>query len=129
VIADVLVGELVVAYDQRILDEYRDVLARPKFGRIDPEKAEALLDFIVAEGVEIPGAHFAGQVPDPDDQPFADVAYGGGADVLITGNVEDFPVGRALRVVTPRGWLDVKKSMRLLRELGEDERIALEENQ
>lgn len=31
-------------------------------------------------------AHFDGQLPDPDDQPFADVAFTGDADVLITGN-------------------------------------------
>ena len=44
----------------------------------------------------------AGQLPDPDDQAFADVASTGKADVLITGNGAHFPVGRALRIVTPR---------------------------
>jgi putative PIN family toxin of toxin-antitoxin system len=128
VIADVLARGLVVLYDQRIIDEYRDVLARPKFG-IDPGKAEALVEAIVAEGVDVHDAHFAGQLPDPDDQPFADVAFSGGADMLITGNTKHFPVGRAIRVVTPRDWLDIKNSIRLLRELGEDERVALEPNE
>ncbi len=125
VIADVLAGMLVVLYDGRILDEYRDVLARPKFG-IDTGKVDALLEFIVGEGIEVTDARFAGQLPDPDDQAFADVASTGEADVLITGNPKHFPVGRALRVVTPREWLDIKRSMRLLRAFGEDERLALE---
>ena len=87
-----------------------------------------MLEFITADGVEVREAHFAGQLPDPDDQPFADVAFTGEAAILVTGNTKDFPVGRALRVVTPREWLDIKKSMRLLRELGEDERLDLEPN-
>lgn len=128
VVADVLSGVLVVLHDQRILDEYRDVLARPKLG-IEPAKAEAVLEFIEAEGIGVQDAHFAGQLPDPDDQPFADVASTGEADVLITGNTKHFPVGRAIRVMTPREWLDVKNSMRLLRELGEDETTALEANE
>ncbi len=127
VVADVLAGVLVVLYDQRILDEYRDVLARPKFG-IDPGKTEALLEFIATEGIEVQEPHFAGQLPDPGDQPFADAAFTGEADVLITGNRKHFPVGQAIRVVTPREWLDVKNSMRLLREFGEDETAALEPN-
>jgi putative PIN family toxin of toxin-antitoxin system len=128
VVADVLTGTVVVLYDQRILNEYRDVLARPKFG-IEPGKVEALLEFIAVDGVEILDARFAGELPDPGDQPFADAAFTGGADVLITGNTKHFPVGRAIRVVTPREWLHIKNSMRLLRELGEDERIALEPNE
>ncbi len=128
VIADVVAGMLVVLYDRRILDEYRDVLARPKFA-IDPGKANAILEFIIGEGAEVPDARFAGQLPDPDDQAFADVASTGEADLLITGNPKHFPVGRALRVVTPREWLDIKRSMRLLRAFDEDERLALEPNE
>lgn len=128
VVADLLAGVLVALYDERIIDEYREVLARTKF-KIAPEKIANLLEFIVADGIEVLDAHFAGQIPDPDDQPFADVAFTGEADVLISGNTKDFPVQRTIRVVTPRAWLDIKKSMRLLRELGEDDRLALESNE
>lgn len=128
VIADLLAGTLVALYDQRIIDEYREVLARPKL-KIPAEKVKALLEFIVADGVEVLDAHFSGQLLDVDDQPFADVAFTGEAEVLITGNTKDFPVGRALRVVTPREWLEIKKNMLLRRELGEDESAALEPNE
>ncbi len=51
-------------YDGRILDEYRDVLARAKFG-IDAGKADALLESIVGEGIEVTDARFAGQLLTP----------------------------------------------------------------
>jgi len=129
VVDDVLAGELVPLYDSRMLNEYRGVLARPKFRRVSPENVRVLLELIVAGGREVPNAHFAGQLPDPGDQPFADVAFTGDADLLITGNKRDFRVGRAIRVVTPREWLGIKEHVRLLRELGEDERGALEPNE
>lgn len=128
VVADLVAGVLVALYDQRVVVEYRDVLARPKF-QIPHDRADTLLEFILAEGVEVPDARFSGQLPDPDDQPFADVAFSGEADLLITGNMKDFPVGRAILVVTPRAWLDIRKSMRLLRHFGWDERLALEPNE
>jgi putative PIN family toxin of toxin-antitoxin system len=115
VVADMLSGELVPLYDKRIIDEYQEVLARSKF-KIPTEKLDALLAFIVADGVEVLDARFADQLPDPDDQPFADVAFTGAAGVLITGNKKDFPVGSFIRVVTPREWLDIKKSMQQLQE-------------
>jgi putative PIN family toxin of toxin-antitoxin system len=89
VVADVLAGELVPLYDQRTIDEYREVLSRPRL-KIPTEKADALLELIIADGLEVHDARFAGQLPDPDDQPFADVAFTGKADLLITGNTKDF---------------------------------------
>lgn len=84
--------------------------------KISSEEADAVLEFIVAGGLEVLEARFTGQLPDPDDQPFADVAFAGEADLLITGNTKHFPVGGSIRVVTPREWLDLKESMRLLGE-------------
>ena len=110
VIADVLSGFLVVFFNQRILDEYREVRARPRL-KIASENREALLDFIVADGLEILDARFPQKLPDAGDQPFADVAFTGGADVLITGNTKDFLVGGAIRVVTPRQWVELKRAL------------------
>lgn len=127
VISDLFSGQLVALYNQEILDEYREVLARPKH-KISSAKSEVILDFIVSDGIHVPNARFAGQLPDVDDQPFADVAFSGGADLLITGNTKHFPRGPPLRVVTPREWLNIKKSMSLLRAFGLDESAALEPN-
>lgn len=95
----VLRGDLTILYDQRILDEYREVLARPKFA------FDAAV--ITSAGLLVPDAAFPHSLPDPDDQPFADVAFTGGADVLITGNKVHFPVKDAIGVVTPREWLEL----------------------
>jgi putative PIN family toxin of toxin-antitoxin system len=127
VVADLLLGELVPLYDRRILDEYRDVLVRPRL-KIAADKVDTLIVFILAAGVDVPNARFEGQIPDVGDQPFADVAFTGKADLLITGNMKDFPVGRSIYAVTPRDWLDIKKKAQMLRKFGFDERLALEPN-
>jgi uncharacterized protein len=125
VVADLLAGVLVPLYDHRILDEYRDVLARPKF-KLAADRVSAVLEFMATDGIEVSEATCDLRLPDPDDQPFADVAFTGQADLLITGNSRHFPVGLAIRVVTPREWLDIKKRMAELHDAGENERDALE---
>jgi putative PIN family toxin of toxin-antitoxin system len=110
VIADLYAGELVALYDPRILAEYRAVFARPEL-RILPAEAATLLAHIDTKGLLAPGATMATQLPDRDDQPFLEVAFAGGADVLITGNLRHFPVGDLIRVVTPRQWLDLKATL------------------
>jgi putative PIN family toxin of toxin-antitoxin system len=125
----VLVGELTALVDHRLLSEYRDVLARPKF-KFEPADISAVIQFLESNGELITEPRFAGALlPDPDDLPFAEVAFGGGADLLITGNAKHFPVGRAVRVVTPREFVEIWKSVGILRRLGLDDRQALEPNE
>jgi len=52
VVTDVLAGLLVPLYDQWIIDEYQEVLARPKL-KIPTEKVDAFLEFIVVDGIEV----------------------------------------------------------------------------
>lgn len=124
VIAEVLSGRLIALHDDRIVAEYEEVLARPKF-KFPPQLVRDILDSIIGDGERVSNAVFKGQLPDPDDQPFADVAFSGGADVLVTGNGAHFPVGRAIRVVTPRELVEILGKMELARSLGEDENAAL----
>jgi predicted nucleic acid-binding protein len=93
------------------LAEYEEVLLRPKF-KFDPAKVEDLLRFFVSSGRLVENASFPSQLSDETDQPFVDVAFTGRADVLITGNVKDFPVGEAIRVVTPREWVNMRETLR-----------------
>lgn len=111
VLADLLAGTLVLHYDRRILDEYRKVFARPGL-RIPVERATALLKHIDAKGIIVLVARFDRQLPDPTDQPFADVAFTAKVDLLITGNMKDFPVGDSIRLVTPREWVELKRKAR-----------------
>ncbi len=76
---------LTLCLDARIITEYAEVLARPKF-RFDQEKVAALLDQIEACGIAVASAPLADPLPDPDDEPFLEVALAGGAECLVTGN-------------------------------------------
>jgi putative PIN family toxin of toxin-antitoxin system len=92
----------VVLYDARILEEYRAVLARPKFRAIDPATSAALIDRIAACGTALENvARWEGALPDHDDRTFVEVARAGAADAVITGNVRDFPEGLGFAVWPP----------------------------
>ena len=84
-----LAGELAAAYDDRLLAEYRQVLARPRFS-FDPPAVADLLDFLVAGGQPVVARPLPASLPDPEDLPFLEVAVAAVA-VLITGNRRPFP--------------------------------------
>ena len=82
----VLLGELTPVFDDRILAEYREVLARREFG-FDPEDVRQLLHFFEVEGERVTAPPLAVTLPDPDDLPFLETAVAAGADALITGKI------------------------------------------
>ena len=107
-------GELQLCYDSRILSEYREVLARPKFG-LDPEALNDFLEQVEADGFPVDPAPLARRLPDPTDEPFLEAAVAGRAVCLVTGNLRHFPANRrcGVRVLSPapavdlvRGWVD-----------------------
>ena len=69
-----------------ILNEYREVLARPKF-RLNSEML-AVWDRLITSRVVVlePGAHSGLTSRDPKDQPFLLAALSFDADYLITGD-------------------------------------------
>lgn len=86
-------GELTLFLDARILSEYNEVLRRPRFG-FDEEKIAALLDYIMYRGLIVASSPLQHSLPDPDDEPFLEVALAGKAVCLVTGNQKHFPAGR-----------------------------------
>ena len=102
----VLSGELLIAYDDRNLAEYRNVLPRDKFA-IDPTAIAEMLTEIEAEGVYAPTTPLDVQLPDPDDLPFLEVAHGAQVDALVTGNVRHYPSSsrRGVKVLAPAEFL------------------------
>jgi len=100
-------GELTLCHDARIICEYHDVLARPKFP-FSPEHVEALLDQIRAAGEPVSTRPLAKRLPDGDDEPFLEVAIAGDAEHLVTGNPRHYPARcrGGVRVVSPRRFLD-----------------------
>lgn len=75
-----------VLHDDRILDEYRQVLRRPVFS-FAQSHIDALLDFIEISGEHVSARDIGIVLPDPTDLPFLEVAILGGADALVTGNL------------------------------------------
>ena len=103
----VATGALRVAYDERILAEYREVLARPKFP-FSPEQIRDLLDQIEAEGEVVTALPLSLSLPDPDDLPFLEVAVAAHADGLVTGNTRHYPARsrHGVTVLDPAAFLD-----------------------
>ncbi|MGH7588341.1 MAG: putative toxin-antitoxin system toxin component, PIN family [Gemmatimonadota bacterium] len=107
-IADLVLTEhLRPLFDDRIMAEYRDVLARPKFGF----RTADLHDFLrqlEAVGEAVIPTPLAVDLPDQDDLPFLEVAAAGLARALVTGNVRHFTPRRGthqVKVVSPNEFL------------------------
>lgn len=85
----VLARAVLVLHDDRILDEYRQVLRRPLFG-FAQSNIDSLLDFIEMSGEHVSPRDIGVVLPDPADLPFLEVAILGRADALVTGNLKHF---------------------------------------
>ena len=95
-------------YDPRILAEYQQVLARPRFS-FAPSRVEALLSQIEADGELVTAEPLAEPLPDPDDEAFLAVAVTGKAQCLVTGNLRHFPAQdrQGMSVVSPREFVEL----------------------
>ena len=82
-------NSVILLYDNRIIDEYRNVLKRDKFG-FNEEIIEPLIDFIESEGIFITPNPIKDKLIDDNDRMFIEVLLGGKADYLITGNKKHF---------------------------------------
>ena len=86
----VLSDHIQVAYDDRILGEYEEVLSRPEF-RIRPSRMLAVIDHIEITGKLVePESLSTEGFTDPDDIMFAEVFITSIADALITGNLRHY---------------------------------------
>ena len=104
-------GRVTLCLDARILSEYDEVLHRPKF-QIEEDKIIALLDYIKYRGQTVASASFSNSLPDPDDEPFLEVALYGEAEYLVSGNQAHFPpkLCQGIKVLSPAEFLKRYKS-------------------
>lgn len=90
-----------------VVEEYWDVLIRPKFARLGfpPPWFEPLLEEARHLDADAPGWPLEG--PDPDDLVFLAWAHHTGA-VLVTGNLADYPeaILQGVPVMSPRAYLE-----------------------
>ncbi|OGP61160.1 MAG: putative toxin-antitoxin system toxin component, PIN family [Deltaproteobacteria bacterium RBG_13_52_11b] len=103
-------GAIQLAYDLRILSEYRDVLSRPKFNFVK-ENIEAFLDQVEQEGVLVSVKPLKNHLPDSDDEPFLEVALSGGVKAVVTGNKRHFPRKdyQGVKILSPVEFLEAMK--------------------
>ena len=108
-IVDLILGaHIQVLYDDRILAEYLNVLARPQLA-IEPSLAQAVVGIIRLSGEQVIALPLdKDTLPDPDDLPFAEVAITGEADMLVTGNMKHFSrlKERGMTVLSPAQCLE-----------------------
>lgn len=100
-------GAVALYLDARIFAEYDDVLARPRFG-FDSDSVAALLAYIDFRSEVIASEPLEQRLPDPDAEPFLEVAAACGADCLVTGNLAHFPpdVRAGVTVLSPAQFMD-----------------------
>ena len=98
-------GDIRLAFDDRLMAEYREVLARPKFG-FAPEDVATVLAYLEANGERVTARPLPDALPDADDLPFLEVAAQAEA-VLVTGNTAHYPpeARGAVSVLTPAEFL------------------------
>ena len=84
-----VLGAIRLAHDPRILAEYREVLSRPAFG-FPRDRVHTLIDHFEKEGLGTVGLPLSFRLPDPDDEPFLEIAISGRALALVTGNKRHF---------------------------------------
>ncbi len=101
-------GVIQLAYDVRLISEYREVLRRPKFS-FPADAVDSLLAEMVEQGVSVTAAPLKFRLPDPYDEPFLEVALAAKAKVLITGNKRHFPkkVSGGVRILAPAEFLEL----------------------
>ncbi|MDE7135536.1 MAG: putative toxin-antitoxin system toxin component, PIN family [Muribaculaceae bacterium] len=88
---------LIPVFNEEILQEYSEVLHRPKF-KLNPEVVDNLISALTDLGLHTNRATYDCPMPDPDDRVFYEVALGADA-YLVTGNIKHFP--RSCKVLTP----------------------------
>lgn len=103
----VVAGDLEMAFDVTMRQEYEDVLRRREFG-LEPTRVAHLLAVFDRFGLLVTAPPVpALSLPDPDDEPFLAVAAAAGA-ILVTGNLRHFPAARrgGVVVMSPREFLE-----------------------
>jgi putative PIN family toxin of toxin-antitoxin system len=100
-------GELTLILDARILSEYREVLQRPKF-HFNTDNVKTLLEFLVNYGRFVSGSPIENRLPDPDDEPFLEVAIAGNAEALVTGNSAHYPIAsrEGIKLFSPSDFIE-----------------------
>jgi len=107
VLAEALLGDIIPVLNEGIIEEYEDVLNRPKF-RFDKRLVQVFMDELKRRAVYADVGIIDGEVSDPKDVVFYAVLMEKRREedaYLVTGNLKHFPM--RTYIVTPREMLDI----------------------
>ena len=92
IVANLIAGKIIPVYSTEIMQEYREVLSRPKF-KFSAEMISYLLSAIDKYGILVEPASMDIVLPDMKDLPFYEVVMEKRSDnaYLVTGNLKHFP--------------------------------------
>ena len=96
-------GAFTPLYDYSMIEEYEEVLHRSKF-RLLPGVADALISYIMENGIETSRTSFPEPMPDEDDRVFYEIALSVEDSFLVTGNLKHYP--STPKVITPADFID-----------------------
>jgi putative PIN family toxin of toxin-antitoxin system len=91
-------GDIVPVYNDEILNEYNEVLHRPKF-KLSNSDICAVIEYIEVFGLHANRVKYNGTMPDEKDRPFYEVSLSKDDSFLVTGNLKHFP--STPKVVSP----------------------------
>lgn len=105
IIRDKIIDGLIIPiYNADIIEEYRNVLTRPKF-HFPAELVDAVLDVILQKGFSLERTKTEEVFIDPKDVVFYEIALSKEGSYVVTGNTKHFPVSPI--VVTPAEMLRI----------------------
>ena len=103
IVGMVLKRQRQIGYDSRMVAEYQNVLARPKF-HFDLRKINRLLDILLVKGLSVIAERSDAAFFDESDRKFYEVALELNA-YLITGKLKHYP--QAPFIKTPKDYLKI----------------------
>ena len=95
---------------EAIWTEYREVLKRPRFQKLDHQSLEKILSIIKEKGIwAIPRVSLNILKSDPADNMFLACAMEAKADYLITGNTRHFPFRKfhSTQIINPKDFIEL----------------------
>ena len=107
VVESVMNGVITPLFNSEIIDEYEEVLSRPKFG-LSADKVRSFISMFRAHGLESARLHCDESFPDIDDAVFYEVAISQDSSYLVTGNVKHFP--KKAFVVSPAEMMEIVRN-------------------
>jgi uncharacterized protein len=105
---DLVGGGVQLLVDERIVEEYREVLARPKFARLSRDAVDLCIARLLENAEMVRSVRQPMVLDDEDDRAFVEVALCGDADAIVTGNAKHFPTQLGFDVVSPGRWLELR---------------------